>query len=298
MCVKPNKCLQDMGGWLESAALEVVKKALGTFVRGIDASSFELDLGKGDVRLQSLELRTEALAALDLPVRVLGAHLGDVRVVVPWRSLGSQPMTVHADRVFLLLAPLDDTAPTDAAAELASLAAAKREQCDAWETVQDQRASGREQLGGSSVVDKLARGLLQKLQVRVTNLHVRLQAATDGGAAGACAAGLVLESFELADMAPSSGVNGMSAPSSLAAMLNRTVRKALRCHKLAAYLDPDARPAGDALALGAFAAPTTAEEWDTLMLPMIRGSGDASLLRPISGAVSVAVDPSRRIDPR
>eukprot|EP00966_Prymnesium_polylepis_P252988 5847769-Prymnesium_polylepis.1 len=184
-------------GWLESAVAEVLQKTLGAFVRGIDAKSLELDLGRGDVRLQNLELRTEALSSLQLPVSVLGAKLGDLRVVVPWLNLGKEPLTVHIDKLFLLVVPLGEAAAHGPTAE--ALAAkegqARREQLTAWETLQDKRAASKEHVQ-SSFVESLGLGLMQKLQVTVRNVHVRML--SDATGAGPTA-GVVFKSFEVSD---------------------------------------------------------------------------------------------------
>ena len=84
-----------MPSYLEKAVAEVLQKVLGTFVKGIDKDSLKLSVWSGDVRLTGLELRTEALEALPIPVRVLGASLGEVRVIVPWRNLlGKDPLII------------------------------------------------------------------------------------------------------------------------------------------------------------------------------------------------------------
>jgi vacuolar protein sorting-associated protein 13A/C len=59
-----------MGDWLRRAVAEVLERALGTFVEGIDAENLKLDVFGGDVTLQSLRLRLSAFEALGLPVAV------------------------------------------------------------------------------------------------------------------------------------------------------------------------------------------------------------------------------------
>ena len=93
-------------GFLEGVVSDVLQSVLGNFVRGLDRGHLELSMWDGDVRLRDLELRTELLDALPLPVRVLGGTLGEVRVSVPWRNLlGDEPMLISIDRVLLLVVP-------------------------------------------------------------------------------------------------------------------------------------------------------------------------------------------------
>ena len=87
------------------------------------------------MRLRDLELRTELLDALPLPVKVLGGALGEVRgernaVAQP---LATQPMLITIDRVLLLLAPktAEDVAAEEAEGE------SKQAQAEAVEAVEN-----------------------------------------------------------------------------------------------------------------------------------------------------------------
>ena len=93
-------------GFLEGIISDLLQTFLGSFVRGLDRNNLALSMWDGDVRLHNLELRTEILDALPLPVRVVGGALGELRISVPWRNLlGNGPIHISIDRVLLLLAP-------------------------------------------------------------------------------------------------------------------------------------------------------------------------------------------------
>ena len=163
-------------GLLESVVAKVLQKVLGAFVRGLDEENLELSVWNGDVRLSNLQLRTEVLDALPLPVRVLGGSLGEVRVSVPWRNLlGGEPMLLTVDSVLVLMTVPsgDETAAGSKAGEdTEAEAEAKRALADVAEAAEEQ-ADVQAQMG-PSMVDRLVHALLQKLQVSVTNVHVRL----------------------------------------------------------------------------------------------------------------------------
>ena len=177
-------------GFIEGVVADVLRKVLGAFVRGIDKHSLELSVWDGDVRLQGLELRTEVIDALSLPVRCIGGTLGEVRVCVPWRNLlGDEPMILTIDRVLLLLAPrTDDPEDTPDAAP----AEAKAALADAAEAAEEQKNAGAQM--GPGLVDKLVQRLVAKLQVSVTNVHVRVQG---GPEADALAGGLYLKELRV-----------------------------------------------------------------------------------------------------
>ena len=162
----------------KAAVAAVLQKTLGPFVDGIDAKSLELSVWDGDVKLDQLQLRTSALAALELPLRVVGARLGSVRVQIPWRNLGGEPMIVTVDRLFLVLAPKSTTAAYDASKEAAASDEAKRAQLAAWEAEQAAAAQV-----DASFAERLATRLLGKLVVKITNVHVRVESGRDDGGA-------------------------------------------------------------------------------------------------------------------
>ncbi|KAL1519397.1 hypothetical protein AB1Y20_022922 [Prymnesium parvum] len=264
-------------GWLEGAVAEVLEKTLGAFVRGIHSSNLQLDLAHGDVTLRDLELRPEALRAFQLPVAVLGAKLGVLRVVVPWRSLGKEPLTVHLDQLFLLLLPqIEAPAEERGGVDLA----ARGEQLEAWEVLQEKRAASSAQLGGGGVVGALVRGLVQKLQVRVHNVHVRLLSDAKGEGPWA---GLVVESIELANVDLH---EALPEGTSLEAAAQRLIAKALRFDGFGVYLNSEHDVSNKrALVEQPPLIPRNAEEWEAKMMPALSPDGSPRMVERLSGSL-------------
>jgi vacuolar protein sorting-associated protein 13A/C len=67
--------------------------------------SLRISIYKGDVVLKNLQLKPEALDGLDLPVTVRAGLLGSLTLKVPWSSLGTVPVEVKIDRLYLLASP-------------------------------------------------------------------------------------------------------------------------------------------------------------------------------------------------
>ena len=269
-----------MEDWLRQAVATVLERVLGTFIEGIDVENLKLDALGGDVTLSSLRLRLSAFEALDLPLAVADGRLGAVRVKVPWRNLGKEPMLVSLQKLHLLLTPLPASAsgPEAVAQEVASALATKREALAAWESVQER---GKDE-GISWVdaqVDKLVRSLLQQLEIDITDVHVRVQQ-RDGD--GSLAAGILLPSLRIADL-PATSINMRAASSKhVAEMLAELVRKSVRIDSLAAYLCTDVRGASS---------DKIADSADGMSLERI--PSDAYVLSPISCEVAVQLDPRR-----
>ncbi len=57
-----------------------LNKYLGAYVYGVDAHSLKVSVFKGDVVLENLQLKPEALADLNLPVVVKAGLLGSLKL--------------------------------------------------------------------------------------------------------------------------------------------------------------------------------------------------------------------------
>ena len=64
-----------------------------------------ISIYQGDVVLNNLQLKPDALKDLDLPLTVRAGLLGRLTLKVPWSSLGTVPVEARVDRLYLLAAP-------------------------------------------------------------------------------------------------------------------------------------------------------------------------------------------------
>jgi vacuolar protein sorting-associated protein 13A/C len=190
---------------LEAQVANLLEKILGPFVRGLDKQSLKLSIWSGDVLLHGLQLRTEALDALPIPLKAIGGTLGEVRVKVPWRSLGKEPLIISIDRVFLVVGPKAAADGYNEQEETAKAEHSKREALEAWEAVQDNKE--RNEKMGSKMAERLTLALLGQLQVSVTNVHVRIEGTNEGALAG----GVVLRALKLSDLSTGAVGGGLQA---------------------------------------------------------------------------------------
>ena len=217
-------------GFLEGVVSDVLQPLLGNFVRGLDRDHLKMSIWDGELLLRDLELKTELLDALPVPFRVLGGTIGEIRVSVPWRRLGSEPMLVSIDRLLLLV-----VARTGDAAEEPDenvKAEGKRALAEAAEAVEEQNAAGEEM--GQTMVDRLVAALLQKIQVSITNVHVRIQGGIESDA---LAGGAMIRSIRIDD--PPMDPKGRR-PEARAGVEQELSRKRLSIDGLAVYLDTTA----------------------------------------------------------
>jgi len=227
--------MSPLEDWLRRAVADVLERVLGAFVEGIDADSLKLDALGGDVTLKSLRLKISAFEALNLPLAVADGRLGEVRVKVPWRNLGSEPMLISIRTLHLLLTPLPAGAGGAAAAakEAANALATKREALAAWEAVQEKGGEEEKLNWVDAQVQKMVRGVMQKLEIEVIDVHVRIQRTMQ---ADSLAAGLLLKSLRVNDLPVPKAGGAHGTAKQIDEMLSALVRKSARIEGLAIYL--------------------------------------------------------------
>ena len=65
---------------MESILLRLINTKLGKFVETVDAGALETHLLSGVIRLRNLRIKSEALASLKLPVKVVYGFVKDIKV--------------------------------------------------------------------------------------------------------------------------------------------------------------------------------------------------------------------------
>ena len=78
---------------LEGQVAFYLNKYLGNYVYGLDPQSLKISVFKGDVQLNNLHLKPEALNALNLPITVKAGLLGSLTLKV--RQLNYHILPVH-----------------------------------------------------------------------------------------------------------------------------------------------------------------------------------------------------------
>lgn len=74
---------------LEGQVAFYLNKYLGSYVYGLDPQSLKISVFKGDVQLNNLHLKPDALNALDLPITVKAGLLGSLTLKVGVQQLSS-----------------------------------------------------------------------------------------------------------------------------------------------------------------------------------------------------------------
>eukprot|EP00897_Mesotaenium_endlicherianum_P008373 jgi/Mesen1/7564/ME000392S06833 len=163
----------------EAHVLNLLRKYLGQYVRGLSEEALKISVWKGDVVLNNLQLKAEALNGLNLPIVVKAGFLGSVRLKVPWNRLGKDPVIVLLDRIFILAEPANADAAGKEQDEKETKEALRRQIEDAEVAAvaaKDKRKGAPEESAeGSSWIGSLIATVVGNLKISITNVHIRYE---------------------------------------------------------------------------------------------------------------------------
>lgn len=88
--------------------LNILSDTIGKYVEGISKENLHMGVGSGELEFSNLSLRPDGLEELELPISVVHGKIRTVRLIVPWRHLGSEPVIVHVDGVLAQIIPHEE----------------------------------------------------------------------------------------------------------------------------------------------------------------------------------------------
>lgn len=207
---------------------------------------------KGHITLERLKLRREALYAWGLPLDIKAGYIERAELQLPWNRLGSEPVTITLDGIYLVASPVDESRSDEGAkrewrwarkqaridhlsAQRSTAEGGKR----ASETEAEADGGGAGQGGRLSLLTRI----VNNVQLSFRSVHVRYEDALNSTAPFALGATLAELSVYSAD---ERGERAYNADGSVQYKV-----AALRCLAVYHHCACDRRPRGD---LGRFRA--------------------------------------------
>jgi vacuolar protein sorting-associated protein 13A/C len=89
----------------ENLVVYLLDKYLGDYIENLDTKKLKIDLWSGNVVLENLYLKPNALADLNLPVTISIGYLQKLVLQVPWKNLYTHPTKATIDGLYLLVIP-------------------------------------------------------------------------------------------------------------------------------------------------------------------------------------------------
>lgn len=273
----------------EARVLNLLRTYLGQYVRGLSEEALKISVWKGDVVLNNLQLKAEALNGLQLPITVKAGFLGSVRLKVPWNRLGKDPVIVLIDRIFILAEPVseelilkgdDETVESRAEAKRATI---EELEVRALAAKEGKKAPANTKAEDNSWLGSLIATVVGNLKISITNVHIRYED-TESHTGHPFSIGVTLAelaAFTIDDEGKETFVTSGA--------LDR-LRKALQLDRLSVYHDSDCElwrieKSWDDL---------TPSEWSEMFEPGIKGEEGSPdkenqpehyLLHPVGGAM-------------
>ncbi|CAF2796909.1 unnamed protein product [Rotaria sp. Silwood2] len=89
----------------ENLVAYLLDKYLSDYIENLDTKKLKVDLWSGNVVLENLYLKPNALADLNLPVTISLGYLEKLTLQVPWKNIYTQSTKATIDGLFLLVVP-------------------------------------------------------------------------------------------------------------------------------------------------------------------------------------------------
>ena len=183
-------CLEALGraapqwevGWnmFESILANFLTTRAAQFIKHIPQEQLRVGVWRGEIVLDDLELRSDCLDGLGLPLTLEAGYVGNLRISIPWSYLGTKPVVAEIDRIHLVLRLQENlrASSQDAAATAAEMS--KQAAIMAAELAK--RSNGSSSSPGW-LTSMLMNKIINSFQMRVRDLHVRIEAdpAVSGG---------------------------------------------------------------------------------------------------------------------
>lgn len=168
---------------------------LGKYIIGLDKDSLKVGVWGGDITLENVYLKPDALLLLQIPLKITYGKIVKLIVKVPWAKLSSAPVEVRLEGLYIVLSTEEKS--NWQYSEEGDLID-RKEQIEAYELrrkqLQEQKLlSAEEELKEKSFLEKMTSKILDNLKFVMQDIHVRFENNAYGRV---FAAGVTLEKIE------------------------------------------------------------------------------------------------------
>ncbi|XP_039749833.1 vacuolar protein sorting-associated protein 13 isoform X2 [Pararge aegeria] len=157
----------------ESIVVDVLNRFLGDYVENLNRSQLKLGIWGGDVVLENLILKQNALEELNIPVQTVYGHLGKLVLKIPWKNLYGASVEATIERLFLIVNPTAEVKYDPEKEEKMALAA-KQAELARVEEAKKKEAEKDDKLD-ETFVEKLVTQIIKNVQLKISDIHVRYE---------------------------------------------------------------------------------------------------------------------------
>ncbi|CAB1424168.1 unnamed protein product [Pleuronectes platessa] len=171
----------------ESLVSDLLNRFIGDYVENLDKSQLKIGIWGGNVVLENLRVKENALSDFDVPFKVKAGQIGKLTLKIPWKNLYNDAVVATLDGLYLLVVPgatgsqLEscpyNAIKFDAAKEERHQQEAKQRELQRIEEAL-QMAARREkpqEEKKDTLMEKLATQVIKNLQVKISSIHLRFE---------------------------------------------------------------------------------------------------------------------------
>ncbi|XP_049573506.1 intermembrane lipid transfer protein VPS13C isoform X3 [Syngnathus scovelli] len=89
----------------ESLVSDLLNRFIGDYVENLDKSQLKIGIWGGNVVLENLRVKENALSEFDIPFKVKAGQIGTLTLKIPWKNLYNDAVVATLDGLYLLLVP-------------------------------------------------------------------------------------------------------------------------------------------------------------------------------------------------
>ncbi|KAG8144829.1 hypothetical protein E2320_013243 [Naja naja] len=161
---------------LESVVADLLNRFLGCYVENLNKSQLKLGIWGGNVSLDNLLIKENALSELDVPFRVKAGQIDKLTLKIPWKNLYGEAVVASLEGLYLLVVP-GASIKYDAEKEEKYMQDNKQKELSRIEEALQRSAEKdkpKEQKK-DTFLEKLATQVIKNVQVKITGIHIKYE---------------------------------------------------------------------------------------------------------------------------
>ncbi|XP_058486199.1 intermembrane lipid transfer protein VPS13C isoform X3 [Solea solea] len=89
----------------ESLVSDLLNRFIGDYVENLDKSQLKIGIWGGNVVLENLKVKENALSEFDVPFKIKAGQIGKLTLKIPWKNLYNDAVVATLDGLYLLVVP-------------------------------------------------------------------------------------------------------------------------------------------------------------------------------------------------
>ncbi|XP_057578649.1 intermembrane lipid transfer protein VPS13C isoform X2 [Hippopotamus amphibius kiboko] len=161
---------------LESVVADLLNRFLGDYVENLNKSQLKLGIWGGNVALDNLQIKENALSGLDVPFKVKAGQIDKLTLKIPWKNLYGEAVVATLEGLYLLVVP-GASIRYDAEKEEKSLQDIKQKELSRIEEALQKAAEKDKpkEAKKDTFLEKLATQVIKNVQVKITDIHIKYE---------------------------------------------------------------------------------------------------------------------------